>query len=200
MMHPNTELKFINETIGYGVVATEFIPKGTITWILDDLDLKLDPCYVDSLDDLRKKQVIKYSYRDPIGQYILCWDLARFVNHSFHANCIPTPYDCEIASRDIYPGEELTDDYGWLNLDEPFECLRDVQGNRTKVMPDDILNYYQQWDQLAADAMQYFNQVKQPLKHLLHPKYEDKIRAVIEGKEKMESLKTYCYYERSQES
>lgn len=199
MMHPNTELKFINETIGYGVFATEFIPKGTITWILDDLDQKLDPSYVDSLDDLRKKQVIKYSYRDQNGYYVFCWDLARFVNHSFHANCIPTPFDFEIASRDIYPGEELTDDYGWLNLDEPFECLRDVQGNRTTVMPEDILNYYQEWDQLADEAMQYFSQVEQPLKHLINPIYQEQIITVVEGKEKMKSLKFY-YYDRSKQS
>jgi hypothetical protein len=38
MIHPDTELRFINEKIGHGVVATKFIPKGTITWVLDKLD------------------------------------------------------------------------------------------------------------------------------------------------------------------
>ena len=38
MIHPNTELKFINNVVGYGMVATEFIPAGTITWALDKLD------------------------------------------------------------------------------------------------------------------------------------------------------------------
>ena len=38
MIHPKTELQFINKEIGYGVVATEFIPAGTITWVLDKLD------------------------------------------------------------------------------------------------------------------------------------------------------------------
>ena len=38
MIHPKTELKFINEVVGYGVVATSFIPAGTITWVLDKFD------------------------------------------------------------------------------------------------------------------------------------------------------------------
>ncbi len=38
MIHPHTEIKFINKEVGYGVVATDFIPKGTITWVLDKLD------------------------------------------------------------------------------------------------------------------------------------------------------------------
>jgi hypothetical protein len=37
MIHPHTQLQEINETIGYGVIATQVIPKGTIVWILDDL-------------------------------------------------------------------------------------------------------------------------------------------------------------------
>lgn len=33
MIHPDTELRFINPEIGYGVFATQFIPRGTITWV-----------------------------------------------------------------------------------------------------------------------------------------------------------------------
>ena len=28
MIHPDTELRYINEVFGYGVFATSFIPKG----------------------------------------------------------------------------------------------------------------------------------------------------------------------------
>ena len=38
MIHPDTELQFINDEIGHGVVATKLIPAGTITWVLDKLD------------------------------------------------------------------------------------------------------------------------------------------------------------------
>ena len=43
MIHPNTELKYISSEVGYGVVATEFIPAGTVTWILDKLDREFSP-------------------------------------------------------------------------------------------------------------------------------------------------------------
>jgi uncharacterized protein len=58
MIHPNTELRFISPEVGYGVVAREFIPKGTITWVLDELDREFtpeqfnafDPAYQEILD------------------------------------------------------------------------------------------------------------------------------------------------------
>ena len=42
MIHPHTELRFINEQMGFGVFATQFIPKGTIIWALDELDQILE--------------------------------------------------------------------------------------------------------------------------------------------------------------
>jgi hypothetical protein len=50
MIHPDTELQFINDKIGYGVVATKLIPKGTITWALDKLDRIFSPEEVRKLD------------------------------------------------------------------------------------------------------------------------------------------------------
>lgn len=195
-MHPDTELRFINKSIGYGVFATQFIPKGTITWVLDDLDQKLDESYVLSLDPMVQKKLLKYCYRDRQGKYILCWDIARFVNHSFNSNCISTAYEFELAIRDIQPGEELTDDYGYLNLDGPFYCFPEKGSSRTKVMPDDILHFYPEWDQKVADAMQYFNQVAQPLKSFIDSKFVNKVNLVASGKEPLDSILA-CYYDRS---
>ena len=110
MIHPHTELQFISEQIGYGVVATKRIPKGTITWALDKLDRIFSQEQVRSMDPLYQKVLDTYSYRNPQGNYILCWDNARFINHSSNSNCITTAYEFEIAIRDIHPGEQLTDD------------------------------------------------------------------------------------------
>lgn len=85
MMHPHSELRFIDDQIGFGVFATQFIPMGTITWSPDDLDQFLDSSYVQSLDPVRNESVKKYSYRNREGKYVLCWDIGRYVNHSFHA-------------------------------------------------------------------------------------------------------------------
>lgn len=196
MIHPDTELRFINESIGYGVFATKLIPKGTITWILDDLDQKFDESYVASLDPLQRQRLIKYCYRDNEGKYILCWDIARYVNHSFNSSCMATPYKFEIAVRNIYPGEELTDDYGYFNLDRPFYCFPEPGCSRTKVMPDDILRYYKEWDRKAADAMGYFRQVKQPLQHLIEDEFIEKVNAIAMGKERMDSI-LLCHYDRT---
>jgi hypothetical protein len=37
MIHPDTELRYVNDIIGYGVFATRLIPRGTITWVQDEL-------------------------------------------------------------------------------------------------------------------------------------------------------------------
>lgn len=193
MMHPDTELRYINDEIGYGVFATKFIPKGTIVWAIDDLDQVLDPSFVEKLDPLRKQDVQKYSFRNQYGKYILCWDKARYVNHSFYATCVATMYDLELAARDIYPGEELTDDYGTLNLDEPFDCLPEEGTSRSRVMPDDLLRYYPQWDEIAAAAFQRFNQVEQPLRHLILPEHQAAIREITEKGRSLDSVvHLYC--------
>jgi uncharacterized protein len=193
MIHPDTELRLVNETIGYGVFATKLIPKGTITWVLDELDRKFDESYILSLDQSRQDNLFKYTFRDRQGKYVLCWDIARYINHSFHANCIPTAYDFEIAVRDIYPGEELTDDYACFNLDEPFECLPEPGVAKTKVMPDDFLLLYPEWDRKTAEAMKFFNRVQQPLKGFIASQFVDKVNAVAAGKELLDSVLN-CYY------
>ena len=111
MIHPDTELLFINEKIGYGIVALKPIPQGTITWVLDKLDRKFTAQEVRAMDELYQQVLDKYTYRNAEGNHILCWDNARFVNHSSHANCITTAYEFEIAIRDIHPGEELFINY-----------------------------------------------------------------------------------------
>lgn len=193
-MHPHTELRFINEFLGYGVFATQFIPKGTIVWILDDLDQKFDPNDVAALDPIARERLIKYSYRDQQGRYILCWDIARYVNHSFNASCVATPYRFELATRNLVPGDELTDDYGYFNLDKPFFCFPEPGCDRTQVLPEDFLHCYPQWDQQATEAMSQFNQVAQPLQHLIEQQFRAKVTAIANGKAEMDSLLS-CYYD-----
>ncbi|WP_409342708.1 SET domain-containing protein [Paenibacillus sp. MBLB4367] len=193
MMHPDTELRYINDQIGFGVFATKFIPKGTITWALDDLDQLLEASHVHSLDERRKAPVLKYSYRNQHGQYILCWDIGKYVNHSFHANCVGTAYEIELAARDIYPGEQLTDDYGTLNVDVPFDCFPEEGTDRVRVMPDDLLRYADYWDKLAWEAFAHFNHVDQPLGHLVRSEFRRKLEAVAEHREPLDSI-TAIYY------
>lgn len=193
MMHPHTEIRFIRPEIGYGVVATQYIPKGTITWALDKLDRIFSQEEVESMDAFYKKILDTYTFRDNQGQYILCWDNARFVNHSFRSNCLTTAYDFEIAIRDIEPGEELTDDYGYLNVTEPFECIPEKGVRRRLVRPDDLRRYHDRWDVLLQEAFPFLTQVLQPLREVLPAETWQRAVRVAHGEEPMKSILS-CYY------
>ena len=98
MIHPDTELKFANPLIGYGVFATRFIPRGTITWVRDRLDQALTPAAIAQLPTMYHDIVLKYSFIDGAGRFVLCWDHARFVNHSCNPTCRSAGYDFEVAA------------------------------------------------------------------------------------------------------
>lgn len=192
MIHPDTEVRFISPEVGHGVVAKKLIPKGTITWALDKLDREFTPQEVSRFEPVYQKVLDVYAYRNNKGNLILCWDNARFVNHSFNSNCLTTAYDFEIAIRDIQPGEQLTDDYGYLNVDEPFEAF-DEGTRRKKVYPDDLLKYHKTWDAKLKPAFKKILKIDQPLRELISQKTWEKVEAVCKGQEEMDSiLENYC--------
>jgi hypothetical protein len=141
MIHPHTELRFINEKIGYGVVATQLIPRGTITWVRDAFDQTFSALHIASMAPIYRDLITKYCFVDAKGDSILCWDLARYVNHACDPSCRSAGYDFELAVRDIRSGEELTDDYGSLNLEDDFVCCCGSPFCREKLRPDDLLRY-----------------------------------------------------------
>ncbi len=162
MIHPNTELRFINEEIGYGVFATQFIPRGTIAWALDKLDQVLPPEEVAALPPIYRENFEKYSYIDPWGNYVLCWDLGRYVNHSCNPTTRGIGYGSDLAVRDIHPGEELTCEYA-PNITSSFQCQCGSASCRGTISPDDILHYWQTWDIEYAEAFTLIATVPQPL-------------------------------------
>lgn len=192
MIHPYTELRFISPEVGYGVVAREFIPKGTITWILDELDREFTPEQFNNFDPPYQEILDTYCFRNNKGNLVLCWDHARYVNHSFNANCLSTAYDFEIAIRDIHPGEQLTDDYGYLNINRPFRGIEEGTKRKT-VYPDDLLRYHKVWDKKVIAAFPFINKVKQPLGHMLSEDEKSRITRIIAGKDELTSILT-CYY------
>ena len=192
MIHPHTELKFINHEVGYGVVATKLIPAGTITWALDKLDREFSPEEIEKLDPLYQDILDTYTFRNNKGNHILCWDNGRYVNHSFNANCLTTAYDFEIAIRDIQIGEQLTDDYGYLNISSPFRGI-DEGTKRKTVYPDDLLRYSDVWDKKLSKVFHKITEQDQPLKSLISTEIWKEVELVISGKKKMESIRTNFY-------
>ena len=187
MIHPLTELKFISNEIGYGVVAREFIPKGTITWVLDKLDREFSPLEIQTMEPIYQEILDFYTFRNNNGNYVLCWDNGRYVNHSFNSKCLTTAYDFEIAIRDILPGEQLTDDYGYLNIPYPFRGVD--EGTRRKIVyPDDLVKYHKVWDKKIEKAFPLITKVNQPLRTLISDEKWKEIEAVEKGEKQMLSI------------
>ena len=192
MIHPKTELRFISNEVGYGVFATDFIPAGTITWVLDKLDREFRPEEFFAMDLVYQNIIDTYTFRNNIGNYILCWDHGRFVNHSFNSNCLTTAYDFEIAIRDILPGEQLTDDYGYLNIKDPFTAV-DEGTERKIVYPDDLVRYYKVWDAQILKVFGKINAYEQPLRVLIKDELWDKVQKIIAGKQQIDSILNNYY-------
>ncbi|SDS26073.1 SET domain-containing protein [Gramella sp. MAR_2010_147] len=192
MMHPYTRLKWINDQKGFGVVATRFIPKGTITWVQDELDRVFQPEEPENFKSAAREQLEKYSFRNSKGEHILCWDIAKYINHSFKSNCLSTAYNFEVAVRDILINEELTDDYGYLNLSESF-VPEDEGVVRKTVFPDDIPKFYKQWDKQLEPLFPVIEKLEQPLLDLLSEEVRTEIKQVASGKKKMPSTKNLYF-------
>ncbi len=187
MIHPKTELRFINNEVGYGVVATEFISAGTITWVQDKLDRVFSPFEFQSFEPIYQEILDKYTFRNNKGNFVLCWDNGRYVNHSFNSNCLTTAYDFEIAIRDILPGHQLTDDYGYLNITQPFRGIE--EGTRRKIVyPDDLQKYYKTWDKKLLKVFPFIVKLEQPLKSLIPETLWHEITLVASGEKEMKSI------------
>jgi hypothetical protein len=187
MIHPDTELRFANPQIGLGVFATRLIPKGTVTWVRDRLDQALTPAAIAQLPAAYHDIILKYSFIDGGGRFVLCWDHARFVNHSCNPTCRSAGYDFEIAVRDIAPGEELTDDYGSLNLEYDFDCSCGLSQCRRQIRPDDLLFFADDWDRIVAESFHLIPTVPQPLWPFLEEK--EAVGAALSGSSPIASVR-----------
>ena len=187
MIHPNTELKFINEEIGNGVFATKLIPAGTIIWVQDKLDRVFSLTDIEKMEPVYRSIIENYTFRNNKGNYIFCWDNGKYINHSFKSNCLSTPYEFEIAIRDIQPGEQITDDYGYLNIIEPFRAA-DEGTKRKTVYPDDLIKYHKIWDKKIKKIFPRIIKLDQPLKPIISKELWVKIESICEGREQPDSI------------
>ena len=195
MLYPHTELKHINNTVGYGVVASQHIPAGTITWVKDQFDREITTQEFNQLTFPLREALLTYCYRNNKGNYMLCWDNTRFMNHSFSPNCLITPYGFEIAIKDIAIGEQLTNDYGTLNILDAFKP-EDEGTIRNTVYPDDLKAYHKEWDILIATTLPQVLVLNQPLRPLIA---NDVWTTLIKVNDKEEQLRSIleCYFVQS---
>ena len=94
------------------------IAKGTAVWrFAKGLDMEFSPDIVPALPVHVQQFFSRYGYLDRnVKRIVLCFDDARFVNHSDTPNVatdyVRDAYGLDVALRDIAAGEELTMDYG----------------------------------------------------------------------------------------
>ncbi len=163
MIHPAAELRFVSPEVGYGVFATEPIPRGTIAWTLCRFDMIFSPIEVADLPAPYWPIIEKYGYTDADGNQILCWDNGRYVNHSCDPAMLGVGGSFDIAVRDIARGEEITCDYAGLNLTTALACRCGTSSCRGVIGGDDVLRIWPELDARIAQALRHARDVAQPL-------------------------------------
>jgi len=176
MIHPDTQVRTVSDLIGNGVFATALIRKGTIVVVRDRFDTSLTQEEFRQLPALIRSAMETYLYHDKNGNLILSWDHARFMNHSCTSSTMMTEYNFEIAVRDIHPGEELTTEYGLLNIQEPYPIHCKCPGCREHLRTDDIDRHGERWDGLVKESMLLIAEREQPLMELLDAPTRARIR------------------------
>ena len=163
MMHFSTEVRDAAHLIGVGVFATADIPPGTIIWVLDRFDRVLRPNTIRTWPSRIREVVERFGYVDANGSVVVCWDAGRLMNHSCNPTSIGIGCAFEVARRPILRGEELTCDYGLLNMTGAFDCVCGAAGCRGRVSPADAPGLLASWDQWARNAFEAARGVDQPL-------------------------------------
>jgi hypothetical protein len=182
MIHPATDLRFVNDIIGLGVFAIADIPKGTIVYAKDCFDIELTPEAFAELRPPLQTLAERYSYLDERGVRIISWDHAKYVNHRCDCNTMSTGYGFEIALRDISAGEEITDEYGLFNMDQEIELACGCEGCRGVLRPDDIETWFPVWDARVKEALACLRRVPQPLWAVLEEDIRREVEAYLGGK------------------
>ncbi|MBL8887546.1 MAG: SET domain-containing protein [Phycisphaerales bacterium] len=101
---------------GLGLLAADFIPRGTIVWeFRPGFDLVFTSAEMEALPPHARAQVRFYcdgDYDPATDSHTLSGDDARFTNHSDDANTASAESGrITVAVRDIEEGEEITWDY-----------------------------------------------------------------------------------------
>ena len=179
MIHPDTELRLVNQHIGLGVFATRAIPKGTITWVRDRLDQAFAPAAVAQLPTAYHEivpEVLLHRRARPLRAVLG----SRPVRQPLVQPDVPQRGLRLRASRTGYRTGRGTDRR--LRLAEPRVPLRLLvrpagvsPPHRARRSP----RYANDWDRIVADPFRLMPTVSQPLWPFLDEK--DPVEAALAG-------------------
>lgn len=97
---------------GFGLIAREFVPRGTIVWqFVAGFDLEIPEDALSALSPSAREQVLHYAeYFPDERKFRLSSDDDRFCNHSDNPNLVTCNHEM-VAAHDIQVGDEITVDY-----------------------------------------------------------------------------------------
>ncbi len=139
----------ISRVHGIGLFSEEFIPEGSVIW-----QYHRRTCEVFNLNEFYKlchelpligiKNFLNYSYIKNSKVYYIS-DNTRFINHSPVPNISLIDEFCEVAIRDIHPGEELLENYFSSYDARDFFCIEKLNSCETrdellKILGDSCVN------------------------------------------------------------
>ena len=87
---------------------------------------------------------------------------------------------------------KLYDDYGYLNISQPFRGINEGTKRKT-VYPDDLLKYYKVWDKKLLKVFDRIPKMNQPLLNLITKDLWNEIDAISQGKKEMRSILNNYY-------
>lgn len=163
MLHPDTQSHTFDPSIGQGVRATKKIPRGTVVWVRDALDIVIRRPQRRLLPAEMRPVLDRLGYQDHEGNWTLCWDNAKYVNHSCDPTMRGVGPDAMIAVRDILQGQELTCDYAECNLEQELACRCGSHQCRKQITGDDLVHLHRVWQVAVQRAVLYAPKVPQPL-------------------------------------
>jgi SET domain-containing protein len=101
---------------GWGLLAQEFIPRGTKVWaFMPGFDVAIPEEFFGRLPPNARERAVYWSYFHTMTRtYVMSSDDDRFTNHSDDPNT-RVAGDCTIAVCDIHQGDEITNDYNELS-------------------------------------------------------------------------------------
>ena len=188
MLHPDTRIQHINDDMGYGIFAKRRIPMGTVIYIKDKLETEIRFANIEQYHPLLQENIHKYTYIDENGLYVLSWDLAKYVNHCCDPNTLSTAYGFDIAIRDIEKDEEMTCDYGLLNVEESMNLSCNRPSCRGVLRPTDFEAYCPDWDRKIKSALEHFPNIDQPLLPLIEDYKIEELVKFLKNPSKYQSV------------
>jgi uncharacterized protein len=97
----------------------------------------------------------------------------------------------EIVVCDIQPGEQITGDYGSLNIDVSFECACGYAQCRGVVGSGDFERYSGHWDALVGAAFPAIGTMEQPLWDLVQD--QASIGSILAGESRIPRCRIHSF-------